>query len=139
MSIKLFTMALTGALLGEADILLAWNKDPTPALLADIVQATRAAVGRDPLVIDLHRASASEARHAFIQAVCSGSSVVATGLDTLGEPALEAALLGLASLHQWNPKSFGVGLSNAPLALGVHRFKAIHQEVHPESPRPPRF
>lgn len=129
MPIKKFTTALASARSGDAQILLAWSPDATPALVADIFQATRSAFGRDPLVIDLHRASSGEVRQAFIRAVCTGSSVLATGLDTLDEPALDAALLGLASIHQWNKHAFGIGISKSPLALGLHRFKTIQHEL----------
>jgi hypothetical protein len=139
MTIKLFTLALDRARAGEAEIILAWSRSPTLSMAANMHQAMRMALGRDPLSLHFARSSAGDVRHAFIRAVCSGSSVLATGLETLDPQALDAALLGLASVNQWNKSALGVSLSSSLLAVAPNRFKAIHTAIEPEINRSVRM
>ena len=81
-------------------------KDKAPAQ-----ESLRGAGLGSAIFIDLAGKSASDIRHAFIQAVCSGSCVIATGLESASQDALSAALQGLASIHQWNKSAWGCAVS----------------------------
>ena len=108
---------------------------PRVEALALAESALTAVSGCRVLTIDLTGFDASKARHAFIRAVCSGSSVLALGLEGLSADALEAAEAGLSSIQQWNPRARALALSACPLPRGSAREAWTASLPEPAAPR----
>lgn len=71
--------------------------------------------------LQLSGLSEPEVRSSFVQAVCSGASILALGLEDLRGGALEAAVAGLSSIEAWNPKARALALCARPMAQSQAR------------------
>lgn len=82
----------------------------------EIAQQAKSIIGSNVHLMDVSGMSASEARHAFIGAVCRDSSIIAFGIGSDAEAA-SAILDGLASIGQWNKAATALGIASAAPAI----------------------
>lgn len=78
----------------------------------EIAQQAKSIMGGNVHLMDVSGMSAEQARHAFINAVCRGSSIIAVGIGS--DPQAASAILdGLASIGQWNKSATALGIAAA--------------------------
>jgi hypothetical protein len=75
-----------------------------------IAQHAKSIMGSRVHLIDVSGMSSSQARHAFINAVCRSSSIIAFGIGRDPEAA-SAIIDGLLSIGQWNKAACALGIA----------------------------
>lgn len=120
--------------IGQASIVLIQGADSEDA--REIASHIRSSHISEPLHIELDGASESRIRHSFINAYCSGRSVLATGLDTLGAKEFQVAIEGLAAVGSWNKGAVAVGTSSANLSKLPDNASLVDWRPNQWPPRP---